>query len=76
MTDHQISRTSEGGAADRQRTCAACGAEFTAGERTEVEVLLDGEVRYVAVHPGHTTYSPSRERTVAGRLGRARGQAA
>jgi len=55
-------------AAERQRTCAACGGEFRPGQRTEVEVLLDGEVRYVAVHAGHTTYSPRRERAAATRL--------
>lgn len=43
-------------AAERQRTCAACGGAFRAGERTEIEVLLDGVVRYVAVHPGHSTF--------------------
>ncbi|MGK3202427.1 hypothetical protein [Amycolatopsis sp. MEPSY49] len=62
-----------GGAADRQRTCAVCGAEFRPGERTEVEAFSDGVVRYVAVHPGHTTHSPGRERAAARRL---RGQAA
>jgi hypothetical protein len=65
-----------GGAADRQRTCAVCGAEFTRGERTEVEAVSDGEVRYVAVHPGHTTYSPSRERAAARRLKEMPGKAA
>lgn len=54
--------------AERQRTCAACGATFGPGERTEVEVLLDGEVRYVAVHPGHSTYAPQRERLAAAKL--------
>ncbi|HET6703615.1 hypothetical protein [Amycolatopsis sp.] len=66
-------RRTLGGAADRQRTCAACGAEFGPGERTEVEAFSDGEVRYVAVHPGHTTHSPGRERAAEQRL---RGQAA
>jgi hypothetical protein len=60
-------------AADRQRTCAACGAAFAAGERTGVEVLLDGEVRYIAVHPDHTTYSPVREQRAATRLREAGG---
>ncbi|WIY02257.1 hypothetical protein QRX60_51190 [Amycolatopsis mongoliensis] len=69
-------RKTIGGAADRQRTCAMCGAEFRLGDRTEVEALSDGEVRYVAVHPGHTTYSPSRERAAARRLRRTPGQAA
>ena len=55
-------------AAERQRSCAACGVEFGGGERTEVEVLLDGEVRYVPVHPGHTTYAPQREREAAAKL--------
>lgn len=56
------------GAASRQRTCAACGGEFVPGEHTEVEVILDGMVRYVAVHPGHTTYSSTRESQAAARL--------
>ncbi|MBE1502106.1 hypothetical protein H4696_009206 [Amycolatopsis lexingtonensis] len=64
MTDHETHR----GAAERQRTCAACGGAFVPGEHTEVEVLLDGVVRYVAVHPGHSTYSPAREGAVAARL--------
>jgi len=51
-------------AASRQRSCAACGAGFAPGARTEVEVLLDGEVRYVAVHPGHSTFAPLRLRVV------------
>lgn len=55
-------------AADRQRTCAACGGAFEAGQRTELEVLLDGGVRYVAVHAGHTTYSPAREQEASTRL--------
>lgn len=55
-------------AAERQHSCAACGAAFGRGERTEVEVLLDGEVRYVAVHPGHSTYAPQRERLAAAKL--------
>jgi hypothetical protein len=49
-------------AAGRQRTCAACGAPFTAGQRSEIEPLLDGEIRYVAVHPGHSTHPPRRTR--------------
>jgi hypothetical protein len=65
MTDERMPL---GGAADRQRTCAVCGAEFRPGERTEVEAFSDGEVRYVAVHPGHTTYSPGREQAAARRL--------
>ncbi|NBH02744.1 hypothetical protein [Amycolatopsis sp. SID8362] len=64
MTDHETPR----GAAERQRTCAACGGAFVPGEHTEVEVLLDGIVRYVAVHPGHSTYSPAREGAAAARL--------
>lgn len=54
--------------AERQRTCAGCGTAFGPGERTEVEVLLDGEVRYVAVHPGHSTYAPQREQLAAAKL--------
>ena len=69
-------RKTLGGAADRQRTCAVCGAEFRPGERTDVEAFSDGEVRYVAVHPGHTTHSPSRERAAARRLPAMPGRAA
>ena len=61
-------RATLGGAADRQRTCGACGAEFTRGEGTQVEAFSDGEVRYVAVHPGHTTHAPGRERAAQRRL--------
>lgn len=61
---------STAGAAARQRTCAVCGGGFVPGERTEVEVLHDGAVRYVAVHPGHSTYARARESTVADRLRR------
>lgn len=49
-------------AAKRQQTCAACGGPFLEGERTEVEPLIDGAIRYVAVHPGHSTQSPRRTR--------------
>lgn len=41
--------------ANRQRTCAVCGAPFVEGELTELEPLIDGVIRYVAVHVGHTT---------------------
>ncbi|MDQ7806733.1 hypothetical protein Q5425_23585 [Amycolatopsis sp. A133] len=68
MTPSNGSPVPRPSAAERQRTCAACGAAFQLGDRTEVEVLLDGEVRYVAVHAGHTTYSPRRERAAATRL--------
>jgi hypothetical protein len=47
-------------AAGRQRTCAVCGAEFGPTERTEVEAVIDGQVHYVAVHPGHSTFAPLR----------------
>jgi hypothetical protein len=57
-----------GGAAERQRTCAACGAAFEPGWRTELEVLIDGEIRYVAVHSGHSTHAPARERMATSRL--------
>jgi hypothetical protein len=68
MTDEETSPPPTSAAA-RQRTCAGCGAPFAPDTRTEVEVLLDGEVRYVAVHPGHSTYPPARERAAAQRLG-------
>ncbi|MEA5366949.1 hypothetical protein VA596_45980 [Amycolatopsis sp., V23-08] len=57
-----------GGAAERQRTCAACGARFEPGQRTGLEVLVDGEVRYVAVHRGHSTHAAARERQATSRL--------
>ncbi|RZQ61126.1 hypothetical protein [Amycolatopsis suaedae] len=49
-------------AAKRQRSCACCGKAFTDNERTEVEPLIDGMIRYVAVHPGHSTHPPPRRR--------------
>ncbi|WP_051767967.1 hypothetical protein [Amycolatopsis vancoresmycina] len=60
------------GAAARQRTCAACGGPFEPGRRTELEVLIDGEIRYVAVHSGHSTHAPARERLATSRLPEAR----
>jgi hypothetical protein len=47
-------------AAARQRTCAACGAPFVRGEPTDLEPLVDGVIRYVAVHHGHSTQPRSR----------------
>ncbi|MFI5565341.1 hypothetical protein ACIA2T_39120 [Amycolatopsis japonica] len=35
-------------AAERQRTCAACGGAFEPGERTELETVVDGGILYVA----------------------------
>ncbi|MFG1645306.1 hypothetical protein ACGFMK_33905 [Amycolatopsis sp. NPDC049252] len=55
-------------AAERQRTCAACGSGFEPGQPTGLEVLVDGEVRYVAVHRGHSTHAAARERQAASRL--------
>ncbi|GAB3731800.1 hypothetical protein GCM10027598_55150 [Amycolatopsis oliviviridis] len=55
-------------AANRQRTCAACGALFAPGERTGLEAVIDGEVLYVAVHPWHSTYPARRETEAARRL--------
>ncbi|MYW94164.1 hypothetical protein G3I59_27020 [Amycolatopsis rubida] len=49
-------------AASRQRTCAACGAPLREGERTDLEPLIDGKIRYVAVHSGHSTYAKARTR--------------
>jgi hypothetical protein len=37
------------GQAGRQHSCAACGHTFVDGEKTSLEVLIDGMVRYVAV---------------------------
>ncbi|MFJ7219511.1 hypothetical protein [Amycolatopsis sp. NPDC098790] len=59
------------GAAGRQQTCAACGAPLTPADRTGLEAFSDGEIRYAAVHAGHTTFAVSRERAVAERLHRA-----
>ncbi|MGW3959592.1 hypothetical protein ACWED2_07200 [Amycolatopsis sp. NPDC005003] len=61
------------GAAARQRTCGACGGPFDAGSRTDVEIFTDGSVRYVAVHAGHSTFAPAREREIADRLRRIHG---
>ncbi|GAA4549749.1 LIM domain-containing protein [Amycolatopsis samaneae] len=58
-------------AAARQRTCAVCGAPFSPGERTELQTFTDGEIRYTAVHPGHSIYASSRERRITDRLRRA-----
>ncbi|MEV7549467.1 hypothetical protein AB0N89_07575 [Amycolatopsis sp. NPDC089917] len=55
-------------AADRQRSCAACGGSFAPGERTGLEAVLDGEILYVAVHPWHSTYPPRREAEATRRL--------
>jgi hypothetical protein len=55
-------------AAERQRTCAMCGAGFEPGRPTGLEVLVDGEVRYVAVHRGHSTHAAARERQATSRL--------
>jgi len=69
MTEQPIpAPRSPGGAAARQRTCAACGAAFEPGRRTELEALIDGEIRYVAVHSGHSTHAPARERMATSRL--------
>ncbi|MEV4054538.1 hypothetical protein AB0J55_25360 [Amycolatopsis sp. NPDC049688] len=73
MTDHPAPHggpapRTPAGAAARQRTCAACGAPFEPGRRTELEVLIDGEIRYVAVHSGHSTHAPARERLATSRL--------
>ncbi|RSM84178.1 hypothetical protein DL991_00300 [Amycolatopsis sp. WAC 01375] len=55
-------------AAERQRTCAACGGPFEPGERTDLETVIDGGVLYVAVHTCHSTYPPRRETEAARRL--------
>lgn len=49
-------------AVKRQRTCAVCGAPFAEGERAELEPLIDGVIRYLAVHPGHSTRCDSRQK--------------
>ncbi|MFF1611674.1 hypothetical protein ACFVYA_28140 [Amycolatopsis sp. NPDC058278] len=59
-------------AAERQRTCAACGRPFEPGDRTGLEVFLDGEVHYAAVHESCSTYPAARESTIAGKLRRMR----
>ncbi|MER7857749.1 hypothetical protein ABTX61_01485 [Amycolatopsis japonica] len=55
-------------AAERQRTCAACGGAFEPWQRTELETVVDGGILYVAVHTGHSTYPPRRETEAARRL--------
>jgi hypothetical protein len=55
-------------AADRQKTCAACGGPFVPGERTDVETVIAGEILYVAVHAHHSTYPPRREAETAQHL--------
>ncbi|MEU3766742.1 hypothetical protein AB0E55_16935 [Amycolatopsis keratiniphila] len=55
-------------AAERQRTCAACGGAFEPWERTELETVVDGGILYVAVHTRHSTYPPRRETEAARRL--------
>jgi hypothetical protein len=50
--------------ASRQHTCAVCAAAFLPSDDVELEVLLDDRIRYVAVHPGHSTYAPMRGRVV------------
>ncbi|MDX3190794.1 hypothetical protein PV458_20485 [Streptomyces sp. MN03-5084-2B] len=63
MTEKPVSHPQPpAGAAARQRTCAVCGAPFAPDERTGLEVLIDGKIRYVAVHSGHSTHAPARER--------------
>jgi len=49
----------------RQQTCAACGAPFAADERPELEALIDSGIRYLAVHPGHSTHPPLAQCRVA-----------
>ncbi|HKN53355.1 MAG TPA: hypothetical protein VJX66_12680 [Amycolatopsis sp.] len=56
--------------AERQRTCGACGSPMAPGTRTGLEAFTDGEIRYVAVHLGHSTFAGSRERTAETRLRR------
>lgn len=43
-------------AAHRQLTCAACGGVIREEDRVDVEPLIDGQIRYVAVHWGHHTF--------------------
>lgn len=43
-------------AAHRQKTCACCGRAFLESDKINVEPLIDGSVRYVAVHWGETTH--------------------
>jgi hypothetical protein len=52
-------------AVKRQRTCAACGAPLLPEQLTDLEPLLDGTVRYVAVHAGHSTHPRLRAPEVA-----------
>jgi len=43
-------------AAHRQKTCAACGRPLLDSDRVNIEPLIDGVIRYVACHWGHTTH--------------------
>lgn len=44
-------------AASRQRTCALCGGELHENDLTDVEPLIDDQIRYIAIHRGHSTFS-------------------
>lgn len=43
-------------AAHRQLTCAACGGPFVEESPVNIEPLIDGVIRYVAVHWSCTTH--------------------
>lgn len=43
-------------AAHRQVTCAVCGRPFDESDKINVEPLIDGPVRYVAVHWDESTH--------------------
>lgn len=44
-------------AASRQCTCALCGGELHENDLTDVEPLIDDQVRYIAIHRGHSTFT-------------------
>lgn len=43
-------------AVSRQKTCACCGQDIKEGDRTNLEPLVDGIIRYVVTLWGHSTF--------------------
>lgn len=54
-------------AASRQKTCACCGREIKEGDRTNLEPLVDGLIRYVVTLWGHSTFRSVRVEGESGR---------
>ncbi len=53
--------------ATRQHTCAVCGSPFLPQDRIDLEPLIDGAIRYIAVHAEHSTFAPPRLQHRTGR---------